>query len=256
MIQVEILKWWNTVNNINASYTYIIYCIDYLHRLKWLYRAYEYTWIYYFDIFDTSNSPTDFIQILMLLRAATTSYSSGLQATKLNSTGGFALRNLETKVAWGKPWETQFVVVGHRVFHTSFLRENIWRKKKKSSPLGVKSKKNCWIYRLVSYVWCFGRRCLRGFLPWGMCCGRSNSSHFTIIGKMFICLLAVVEYSWHSLKMIFMTSQDGSSRFLGHWTTVAHIQPRYKASSSKALMDETSWIRNSLKERSLGITTR
>lgn len=46
---------------------------------------------------------TDSIQILMLLRAAATSHSSGLQATKLNSTD-WALRNLETKVAWGKPW--------------------------------------------------------------------------------------------------------------------------------------------------------
>lgn len=227
-------------------------------------RAYEYIWIYmnilyiyYLDIFDTSsNSPPDFIQILDAPQGrhyfaffwAEVGYEAQLYWLSLakprnksrmrypwNLIRGCGSPHV-TPVFWGKIFGVKWEIFTFR------------GEKQKKAVESTASSATSGV--LEGDVWEVS------FPSWGMCYGRSNSSHFTIIGKMFICLLVVVEYSWHSLKMIFMTSQDGSSHFLGHWRTVAHIQPRYKASSSKALMDETSWIRNSLKERSLGITTR
>lgn len=101
------------------------------------------------------------------------------------------------------PWNLIRWCPFHLMSHQFFEGKYLEKKRGNLHLYGVKSKKT-----VESTASSATSGVLEGdvwevsFPSWGMCYGRSNSSHFTIIGQMFICLFVVVCSGWVWLILI------------------------------------------------------
>ena len=167
----------------------------------------QYTWnILFWYLFDTSsNSPPDFIQILIAPQGGR--YFTFFWAARYKAQlYWLSLAKPRNKKSHEVPLKPNYLIrccgwpcFSHQFFEGKYLEEKreiftFRGEKQKKAVESTTSSATSGV--LEGDVWEVS------FPSWGMCYGRSNSSHFTIIGKMFICLLVVVCSGWVWLILI------------------------------------------------------